>query len=356
MTARTGPKISSRAMRWLWVTSVKSVGRVEPAALGELAGGGPALGALGLAGGGQLGDAGQLRGGVDRADVGVLVERVAHAQRAHAPAQALQDLVGDGLLHQHAAAGAADVALVEEDAVDDALDGLVQRRVVEDDVRGLAAQLQRQAAAGAGQRAGDRAADLGGAGERDLVQAGVGDQRRAGLAGAREDVDDARRQVGLLEDLGQQQRRQRGGLGGLEHRRVAGRQRRGQLPRGHEQREVPGDDLAGDAQRPGVGPVARVAELVGPAGVVEEPGGGQRDVDVARLADRLAVVERLQHRELAAALLDLAGDAVEVLRALAAGHRAPDLGLGAARGGDGTVDVRRARPRRPRPGPPRSRG
>jgi hypothetical protein len=34
------------------------------------------------------------------------------------------------------------VALVEEDAVDDALDGLVDGRVVEDDVRGLAAELE----------------------------------------------------------------------------------------------------------------------------------------------------------------------------------------------------------------------
>src|SRR5436309_2191701 len=35
--------------------------------------------------------------------------------------------------------GAAHLTLVEEDAVDDALDGLVERRVVEDDVRRLAA-------------------------------------------------------------------------------------------------------------------------------------------------------------------------------------------------------------------------
>jgi hypothetical protein len=59
-----------------------------------------------------------------------------------------------------------------------------------------------------------------------------------------------------------------------------------------------------------------VVELVGPARVVEEPGRHQRDVDVARLADRLAVVERLEHRQLAGALLQDAGDPEEVLAAL----------------------------------------
>ena len=54
------------------------------------------------------------------------------------------------LLHEQAAAGAADVPLVEEDAVDDALDRLVDGRVVEDDVRGLAAELERDLLVGAG--------------------------------------------------------------------------------------------------------------------------------------------------------------------------------------------------------------
>ena len=47
----------------------------------------------------------------------------------------------------------------------------------------------------------------------------------------------------------------------------------------------------------------RVLELVGPAGVVEEVRGGERQVDVARLLDRLAAVQRLEHGELARALL-----------------------------------------------------
>jgi len=109
------------------------------------------------------------------------------------------------------------------------------------------------------------------------------------------------------------------------------------LPREHEQREVPRDDLPGDAQRSGAEP--GVLQLVRPPGVVEEVRGDQRYVDVARLLDRLAVVDRLQHRELARALLDDPGDPVEVLRALGARELRPDLVVGLAGGLDGAVDV-----------------
>ena len=80
-TESTGPKISSRAIRCAWLTPVKIVGGEPEAVVGQVARRRPALGALGLADVGELADLGQLLGRVDRADVGVLVERVADAQR-----------------------------------------------------------------------------------------------------------------------------------------------------------------------------------------------------------------------------------------------------------------------------------
>jgi hypothetical protein len=91
-----------------------------------------------------------------------------------------------------------------------------------------------------------------------------------------------------------QQRRQRRGLGRLEHHGVAAGQRRGDLPGEHEQREVPRDDLADDADGSRVSRREGAAELVGPAGVVEEVRRSERHVDVAALLDRLAVVEGLE--------------------------------------------------------------
>ena len=55
-----------------------------------------------------------------------------------------------------------------------------------------------------------------------------------------------------------------------------------------------------------------------PAGMVDEVADGQRHVDVAAFADRLAVVERFQHREEALVALHGAADGVEHLGALEA--------------------------------------
>ena len=82
-----------------------------------------------------------------------------------------------------------------------------------------------------------------------------------------------------------------------------------------------------------------VVELVGPARVVEEVRGGERQVDVAGLLDRLAAVERLEDGELPGPLLQQAGDAVQVLGPLLARQVPPTRLVGLAGGGDGEVDV-----------------
>src|SRR5205085_11335481 len=73
-------------------------------------------------------------------------------------------------------------------------------------------------------------------------------------------------------------------------------------------------------------------ELVGPAGVVEEVRRGERQVDVARFLDWLAAVQRLEHRELARALLQDARDSEQVLRALRRRDVRPAVAEGLARG------------------------
>jgi hypothetical protein len=141
--------------------------------------------------------------------------------------------------------------------------------------------------------------------------------RPADRAVTGQDRDDPVRQLRLLADLGQQQRRQRCRLGRLEDRGVATGQRRSELPSGHQQREVPGHDLSHDTERRNLARDHAVAQLVGPAGVVEEVRGRQRDVDVAGLAQRLAAIERLADRQLSRALLDQSRDPEQVLAALA---------------------------------------
>ena len=79
---------------------------------------------------------------------------------------------------------------------------------------------------------GDRAPDLGGAGERDLGHVGVLHQPRAARRARPGDhVEHALGQSRLQRDLGEAQRGQRRQLGGLEHHRVAGGQRRARASR-----------------------------------------------------------------------------------------------------------------------------
>ena len=188
---------------------------------------------------------------------------------------------------------------------------------------------------------GDLLADLGRAGERDLVDVRVLDDGAAGFPCPRQDVDDSRREVGLLADLREEQRSERCRLGGLEDHGVAAGERGCDLPGEHEEREVPRDDLTDDTDRSRVGPEAGIAQLVRPARVVEEVCCRKGNVDVAGLADRLAVVDGLEDGELARALLQDARDAEEVLPALGARHLRPRLVVRAPRSLDRPVDVTR---------------
>ena len=92
------------------------------------------------------------------------------------------------------------------------------------------------------------------------------------------------------------ERGERGGLRRLEDHGVAGGQRRRHLPGQHHHREVPRDHLPGHPERLRRHPGEGVLELVRPPGVVEEVGGGERQVDVARLLDRLAAVDASRAR------------------------------------------------------------
>ena len=191
------------------------------------------------------------------------------------------------------------------------------------------------------------------AGEGDLVDARVVDERRAGIAVARDHVEDALRQPGLERQLAEPQGGQRGLLGRLQDDRAAGRERRADLPGRHQQREVPGDDLTGDAHRL----LARVAvhpvlgdgqHLAGdvrrPAGEVADVLGGELHVDALGELHRLAVVERLELGELVRVRVDRVGEREHRARARGGGDPGPAAVLERLAGGaHGAVDVLRAR-------------
>ena len=155
-----------------------------------------------------------------------------------------------------------------------------------------------QPLAGAGQRALDLLAHLGRAGERDLVDAGVARRARRPVSPAPgDDVDHARRQVGLLADLGEGQRGERRGLGRLQHDGVAARQRRRDLPRQHQQREVPRDDLPGTRRAAAGRGRARRRPACRPSRRSRRSGRPTSGRSTSRdLLDRLAVVDASRAR------------------------------------------------------------
>ncbi len=113
----------------------------------------------------------------------------------------------DRLLHQQARTGDAGLAGGGEDAGDHAFDGVVDVRIVEHDVRRLAAEFHADAFEPLGCGFIDALAGGVGAGEGDLGDFRVFDQRRADFgAEAGHHIDHARRETGLFDELHELQR------------------------------------------------------------------------------------------------------------------------------------------------------
>src|SRR5947209_4524663 len=155
----------------------------------------------------------ELDVGDERAQAGLLAERVARRE-------GLRDRRGDLLglgqplaRDEHARQRAARLAAVEEALGHAVGDRLLERRVVEDDVGRLAAELAGDRLDGLGGQLGDALARARGAGERDRVDSRV---RGHGLADDRpvagDEVEHARRDAELVEDLGEDERVERDDL------------------------------------------------------------------------------------------------------------------------------------------------
>ena len=170
-------------------------------------------------------------------------------------------------------------------------------------------ELERDALHRARARRVEALSDLGRAGEAELSNARVREERvadcRGILACPGQDREETVGNAGFLGERGERERRERRRLRGLEEHRVARRERRRDLPRHHRLREVPRRDRRADTDRLRLHEELLIGARRGNHLAVEpfrflrvEPGEGVRVVDLhARLGERLSLLARQEQRE-----------------------------------------------------------
>ncbi len=171
--------------------------------------------------------------------------------RVGAPADLLDEPVVDRVLDDRPAARRADLAAVGERRGQRVVDRGLEVGVVEHDVRALAAELHGDPLHVPGRAVHERPPGLDPAGQRDEVD--VRASRRApgrpASPGPEDEVGDAGRQAGLLEQAGQGMAVSGVTLGGLHDHRVPGGEGRGHLPGELQERVVPRPDQAAHPDR-----------------------------------------------------------------------------------------------------------
>ncbi len=291
------------------------------------------------------------------ADAGSGVERVGRDPLAGMGQQSLHKLRFDAVLHQQARGGGTHLALVVEDGACGALGRGVQVRCIRQyDVGALAAALHKGALeVGLARALHQMLADFGGTGEGDAIHIHVHGQRLAyGMAKAGQHVEYAVGNTRLLGQTRDAQGGQGGLFGRLEDHRVAGGERRAQLPAGHHQREVPRHDgsdhpewFAGHQRQCRLlDRCDLIVDLVDRFGVPGDTVGSGRSVIAHGIADGFAHVQRLQQRQLQFVETHQFGEALQDLLALFRWQAAPafviecgtsglyrQLGIGGVAGG-----------------------
>src|SRR5262249_34893194 len=120
------------------------------------------------------------------------VERRANAKRAHARLQFSVKLFGNAFLNQQARTGAADLALVEPDAVYESFHRGIEVGVFENDEGRFAAEFEGKFFVGLRSSAADGASDFGRSGEGNFIDIRVFDKSFTGRPVARDDINHTR--------------------------------------------------------------------------------------------------------------------------------------------------------------------
>ncbi len=183
------------------------------------------------------------------ADLGGGVRGIAHGEPAHHPHQRVDGFVITAARSENPGLGNARLAVVHQRGHFQPTNSGSEVGVLQDDRGGLAAEFEAAALELLPADGPDPPPGGGGAGERDLVDAGMGNQVFACLSPGGHDIDDAGWQFRLLDQFGQEVRVERCLRSWLEDDRAAGDQSGGNLGHRGELRHVPRHDRGHDADR-----------------------------------------------------------------------------------------------------------
>lgn len=293
-------------------------------------------------------DAVELELGDLRTLEGILSERVTELVLRGTLLEASDELVVDAFLDQHARAGATALTVIEEDTEVGPRDGVVDVSIVENNVGRLATQLKGDLLEVAlGRSLEDQTANLGRTSEGNLVDVHVvRDGVTSNTTQARDDVDNTLGEASFLDQLTHVQTRERGLLSGLDDNGVTSGKRRGDLPRPHEDGEIPRNDLTADTNGlvAGVGEGLRVGvnslavNLVRPSGVVANATHGQPQVNLGH-AEGLAVVQGLNGSYLLKVALHKIRELVDEPAPVRRGNIAPLALEGGTSRSHGGIDI-----------------
>jgi hypothetical protein len=186
-----------------------------------------------------------------RADLGRRLAGISDAQRARSRRQLLGQRIRDRTIDHDPLGGHADLTLMEERTEARCGCRPVQVGVCQHHHRCLSAELEQDPLEMAPGCLGDDPSHLAGAGEVDPTRCGVGDQLLHHIGGidriVGDQIDDSRRQTGVIQRARDRRMRARAQLRGLQHDGVPISQRRGDRTRGEDHRRVPRCDRDHDA-------------------------------------------------------------------------------------------------------------
>lgn len=281
-----------------------------------------------------------------------LVEGVTESKGLDLGKVLLHELLVDTLLNEDSGSSTASLSVVEEDSEASPRDGLINVRIVEDDVGRLSSELESDVLE-VGRSSGlhDVSTDESRSSESDLQDLHVGsDGVSDGQSVTVDDVENTLGKTGFEGESGDSESSERSHLGGLEDDTVSSSKGGSELPGEHENGEVPGNDLSNntDGLVSGVSHLRGVdvddlsSVLVSETSVVPQASSSLGNIEPFGDREGLSVIQRLESRQLVEVGLDQLSELHQNLSSSSTGDvLSPDGLVGLLSGINSEVDISR---------------